>query len=191
MTQKTWEKALLKQLNHLPRVERNAAIEYYREIYGDKLDAGYSEKEILQEFGSPEACAKRILSDDSNEFSERERIHAPSISKNHSIAGIIGLVFLTLILILPLASVALSLVVAFAAVSISGIVVALSGVILTIGSPFLAFIGTTLPAVISGMGMGICAIGIGAILFSAFFFGAKYLAIWSYKALKFIYVRRI
>lgn len=191
MTQKAWEKALLKQLNGLPRAEKNAAIEYYREIYGDKLDAGYSEKEILREFGSPEACAKRILSEETDEPSERERIPAPVSRGNYSIAGIIGMFFLTVLLILPLASVALTLIASFAVVSLSGIAVTLAGVALTVGSPFLSLGGALFPSVIAGMGMGICAIGIGAVLFAAFFFATKYLALWSYKALKFIYIRRI
>ena len=190
MTQKAWEKALLKQLKSLPKAERNVAIEYYREIYGDKLDAGYSEEEILEEFGSPEACATCILSEDTGEAAEVERIPTPSFRDNYSIAWIVGMFFFTILLILPLTFVALSLIIAFGITSLSGFIVVIAGIALTVGSPFFSLSGALFPSVVTGMGIGICGIGIGAVLFTAFFFATKYLTIWSYKALKFIYIRR-
>ena len=61
MNKREWERRFLKGLKPLAGKERNEALEYYREIYGDKIDAGFSEEEILREFGKPEDCARKIL----------------------------------------------------------------------------------------------------------------------------------
>ena len=43
MTQQEWEKKLKEYLTPLPQAEQEQIVEYYREMYGDRLDAGYSE----------------------------------------------------------------------------------------------------------------------------------------------------
>ena len=60
MTRKQWNKRFRKALRSLPASERNAAAEYYDELYGDKRDAGMSEEAITAEFGDPEDAARRI-----------------------------------------------------------------------------------------------------------------------------------
>ena len=72
MNKKEWERALLKNLKSLSRQERKEVLEYYREMYGDKLDAGFSEQEILREFGSPKDCAKKILMENGNATAARQ-----------------------------------------------------------------------------------------------------------------------
>ena len=61
MTYRQWEKAFRKRLSRLPGEERERALGYYAELYGDKLDAGVSESEIVREFGDPKAAADKIL----------------------------------------------------------------------------------------------------------------------------------
>ena len=63
MKKKTWEKQLVKLLKALPYAERQSVLNYYNEIYSDKIEAGMAEEEIIAEFGFPEDCAARILSE--------------------------------------------------------------------------------------------------------------------------------
>ena len=53
MTYESWEKELVERLDILPKNEKEEIISYYREIYGDKLDAGESESKIVSAFGEP------------------------------------------------------------------------------------------------------------------------------------------
>lgn len=79
MNKREWERRFLKELQPLAGKERNEALEYYREIYGDKIDAGFSEEEILREFGNPEDCARKILEENGlsvNEKNKRSRTQA-------------------------------------------------------------------------------------------------------------------
>ena len=61
MKRTEWEKQLLKNLKALPKTERERIAEYYREMYNDKLDAGFSPEEILREFGDPAQCAEKNI----------------------------------------------------------------------------------------------------------------------------------
>ena len=45
--------------------EAQEIIDYYKEIYGDKKDAGLSDQEILAEFGSPSECVAKIRESES------------------------------------------------------------------------------------------------------------------------------
>ncbi len=187
MTQKAWEKELEKHLAALPKAERAEAISYYRELYGDKLEAGYSNEDILREFGYPEDCAERILAENTPS-SQRKRTPAPHVKVNYSVTGLVGIFFLTVLLILPLASIALALIASFGAVCLSSIACALAGILFTVCSPFL--VPTSFFSVLTAMGAGICAVGVGVILSAVCFFATKYLAIGTWKALTFIYIRR-
>ena len=185
MTKKNWEKRLLSNLRPLQRDERKKILDYYREIYSDKAEAGYSEAEILAEFSSPEECATRILAGENVQptLQKRER-------RNLSPAEMVGMFFLSLLLILPLAATAFALIVSFFALSVSGVAVAIAGVVYAIGTPLL-FIGS-LPAAgcFAHLGIGIAACGVGCLLFVAFAPLGKYLAIGTGKALRFIYKGR-
>lgn len=66
MTYRQWEKAFRKRLSRLPKEERERALGYYAELYGDMLDAGMDTDIILRQFGDPEESADRIIA----EFSE-------------------------------------------------------------------------------------------------------------------------
>ncbi len=185
MTKKIWEKRLLSKLRPLQRAERKKILDYYREMYGDKAEAGFSEAEILAEFGSPEACAARILAEENIE---------PTLQKGErrklSPAEIVGMFFLSLILILPLALTAFALIVTFFALTVSGIAVAIAGGIYAIGAPLLSIGSLSAAGCFAHFGVGLTLCGVGCLLFVAFEPLGKYLAIGTGKALKFLYKGR-
>lgn len=213
MTWSEWEKRFFKGLTSLSDDERLEIVAYYREMYGDKLEAGISEAEILAEFGEPELCARKILeegtettvSDKENETPQKEVdaplpppivSEAPSAPKKEdvnaaqsgeSVASVVGMVVLTLLLILPLAIVALAVIISFGAACVSGGVAALAGLVYIF---FLPFAGLTGAGVVANIGIGIATIGVGILLFVGFWYLTKYTAIGTYKVLVSIYGRR-
>ena len=185
MTKKIWEKRLLSKLRPLQRAERKKILDYYREMYGDKAEAGYSEAEILAEFGSPEACAARILAEENVEIPlKKEKRRTPSP------LAIVGIVFVSLILVLPLASIALALIVTFFAVSVSGVGIAIAGGVYAIGAPILSIGSLSAAGIFAHLGVGLTLCGVGCLLFVAFAPLGKYVAIGTGKALAFLYKGR-
>ncbi|MBP3422758.1 MAG: DUF1700 domain-containing protein [Clostridia bacterium] len=184
MTYKEWEKQLLKALKPLPKEERAAAVEYYREMYGDKLESGIAGEKILEEFGSPTVCAERILQENGVTLPKAKKEVSPW-------ATWIGLFFLTVLIILPLYAVAFSVVIVFAAVTISGAAAALAGALYVVYSPFTAIGGAGFSFVIAHMGMGFAVAGVGILLFIAFVYLTKYSYKWTVKSLTLIYTRKV
>lgn len=186
MTYKVWERKLKKGINALPKEERERVAEYYREMYDEMRIGGRSESSILAEFGSPERCAQQALTEGkttrgtrgSSRQSERKRVSA---------AEAVGLFFFTLLVILPISVVAVSIVISFGAVCLSGGAIGIAGVVFAIAVPFMGIASSAIPV---GIGMGIAASGIGCLLFVAFFYATKGAAIIFGKVLKAIYVRR-
>ena len=115
MTQIEWENILLQSLSALAPNEQNEIAAYYREIYGDKLEAGLTPDEILTEFGSPQECAQRILQEagkngETDMVTPTKKVDNPSAAAvEKSVAEkkkakwtpsmIVGMAFLTLLLI--------------------------------------------------------------------------------------------
>lgn len=64
MTYIEWMDELKKNLLSIPRDERERVASYFSEIYADKRDAGFSERQIIEEFGPPYDAAKRVLGED-------------------------------------------------------------------------------------------------------------------------------
>lgn len=185
MTKKIWEKRLLSNLRPLQKAERKKILEYYREMYGDKVEAGFSEAEILAEFGSPEACAARILAEENVEIPPiKEKGKAPSP------LAIVGICFVSLILVLPLTITAFALIVTFFAVSVSGAAIAIAGVIYAIGAPLLSIGSLPAAGCFAHLGVGLTLCGVGCLLFVAFAPLTKYLAIGTGKTLAFLYKGR-
>ena len=188
MSYKEWERALLKQLTVLPKNERLSITDYYREMYGDKQDLGLTDEEILQEFGSPEACAKKILSEARETGSSAK---TPSERKaKPSVAYIVGVVFFTLILILPLAGVGVALVAVLASGVVCGAVCALAGVAYTVFAPFTSLSGVGAAGITAHIGTGVCLCGVGLMLFVLFFLLTKYTSILLTKWFRVLYGRR-
>ncbi len=58
-----WRDELYNNLLSVSEAERRRVLDYYAEAYADRRDAGFSEREIIDDFGAPYDAARRILSD--------------------------------------------------------------------------------------------------------------------------------
>ena len=67
MTYTEWRDELKSNLLSVSEHERKRVLEYYAEAYADRREAGFSEKEIIEEFGAPYDAAQRILNEDEGE----------------------------------------------------------------------------------------------------------------------------
>ena len=186
MTYKDWEQRFIKTLKPLDIKERERLVEYYREIYEEKLSEGKTEEIVLEELGSPESTAYRILAENSeqivNEIEDKEDNINFSV-KDKSIEYI-GLIFITLLLIIPIASAMLGVIISFGAVCVSGMAISVAGILGVFAVPFVG-----IESVIAGLGLCIATIGIGLLVFVTFYYLTKYTAILTYKCLKVIYTR--
>ena len=63
MTYNEWRDELKNNLLSVSETERRRVLDYYAEAYADRRDAGFSEREIIAEFGAPYDAAQRILND--------------------------------------------------------------------------------------------------------------------------------
>lgn len=63
MTYNEWKDELKSNLLSVSEEERRRVFDYYAEAYADRREAGFSEREIIEEFGAPYDAAKRILSE--------------------------------------------------------------------------------------------------------------------------------
>ena len=53
MTYNEWRDELKSNLLCVSEPERRRVLDYYAEAYADRRDAGFSEREIIQDFGAP------------------------------------------------------------------------------------------------------------------------------------------
>lgn len=63
MTKYEWERELKRNLARLPIDEQNRALAFYDELFADKAEQGYSEREVVKEFGNPFDVATAIIRD--------------------------------------------------------------------------------------------------------------------------------
>ena len=187
MNYKEWEDRFIKTLKPLDSSERERLAEYYREMYEEKLSEGKSEEVVLEEFGSPESSAYRILAENYEE-KEVEKVNEEKPKINFSVRDksfeYIGLALLSLLLIIPIAGAMLGVIVAFGSVSVSGVAVSVAGVVGILALPFLGAGNVT-----ALLGFLIASIGVGILLFIGFYYLTKYTAIICYKCLNAIYKR--
>ena len=187
MTYKEWEQRFLKTLKPLTSEERERLAEYYREMYEEKLSEGKFEDVILEEFGSPESSAYRILAENS-EQKESEEVILEYPKSDYTLRDksleYIGIIILSLLLIIPIASVMLGVIISLGAVAISGMAISIAGFV---GILALPFVGAQ--NVVAILGFLIASIGVGLLLFIAFYYLTKYTSIFTYKCLKAIYKR--
>lgn len=61
MTYNEWRDELKNNLLCATETERRRVLDYYAEAYADRRDAGYSERQIIEDFGAPYDAAQRIL----------------------------------------------------------------------------------------------------------------------------------
>ncbi len=174
MTYRQWEKAFRKRLSRLPGEERERALGYYAELYGDKLDAGVSESEIVREFGDPKAAADKIIEESAETASAQGKtVRARTAGDTAARAAA---VLLFLFVGLPLLAVLFSLAVAGAALFLSGFAVILAGVAHVVY--FLAQLYMYGGAgYVAQIGIGLAAAGVGALLVPLFLCCTKWLFI--------------
>lgn len=67
MTYNEWKDELKSNLLCVSESERRRVLDYYAEAYADRRDAGFTEREIIDDFGAPYDAAQRILSEDYEE----------------------------------------------------------------------------------------------------------------------------
>lgn len=72
-----WRDELKDNLLCVSESERRRVLDYYAEAYADRRDAGFTEREIIDEFGAPYDAAQRILSE-SGEIYEAPPAREPS-----------------------------------------------------------------------------------------------------------------
>lgn len=189
MNYSEWESALIQELKSLSTAECIKITSYYREMYGDKLDAGINEEQILSEFGSPKACAEKILAEQGTENDEvHDKGSARSVSKKNLLAGrttknIILTVLFSLFAGLPLAAVLAAIILALGAVCVSGAAGVLASLVYVLVGAFSA----TGAGIAAHIGLAIAGIGVCGLLGIGSFFATKYGAIFSYKLMKRIY----
>ena len=63
MTYNEWRDELKSNLLCVSESERRRVLDYYAEAYADRRDAGFTEREIIDDFGAPYDAAQRILSE--------------------------------------------------------------------------------------------------------------------------------
>lgn len=73
MTYTEWRDELKSNLLCVSQSEQKRVLEYYAEAYADRREAGYSEREIIEQFGAPYDAAQRILNEDGGAYAVPER----------------------------------------------------------------------------------------------------------------------
>ena len=171
MTQRKWERALKRFLSPLPRSEQKSIVAYYREMYQDKLELGLSESEILAEFGSPQACAGRMIAESSIEQKKPPTTDNPFAQeyqakriKSSSVGGVVGMVFFTLLLGIPVAAVWVSVIATFVAVGVASIAVGIAGLLFPLLTPFYASLGFSGISFTANLGLYLASAGAGFML---------------------------
>jgi uncharacterized membrane protein len=76
MTKFEWDRQLKKGIASLPDTEQMRVVDFYNELFADKLELNMREEEIIAEFGNPMDVANRLIVDyysDSKSQSGKER----------------------------------------------------------------------------------------------------------------------
>ena len=72
MTYNEWRDELKNNLLCVTDAERRRVLDYYAEAYADRREAGFTEREIIDDFGAPYDAAQRILNESSDEYYHHE-----------------------------------------------------------------------------------------------------------------------
>lgn len=206
MTYEQWEAKLKELLSDVSEKEKSEAIGYYKEIYSDKKDAGFSDEDIISEFGAPEDCAGKIKAEDVNDTEDISPVNDDA-EKNSSAASqaenpekpsfrppiatsVAGMILLTIFISIPLFAVLISGIAGLAAICIGGAGVAVGGFGTIVFSVVQLAMGSGFPAFLAMLGMGVAMIGAGIVLAISFFFITKYTAVFTFKLFKLVYINK-
>ncbi len=70
MTYTEWRDELKSNLLCVSESERRRVLDYYAEAYADRREAGFSEREIIEDFGAPYDAAQSMLADNTVPYTE-------------------------------------------------------------------------------------------------------------------------
>lgn len=162
-----WKNELESYLLDLPDDEKRKVFSYFSEMYADKREAGFSEDEIIAEFGAPYDAAQRILGKSDE---EAELAHTPSKKKYESNKdkkndedvrqkgdNSFAFVIICIIFAVPLFALIMSMVGITVGFCVAPIAMIISG---------FAAAGNSIGAMVASgaIGSGICGIGAGLIV---------------------------
>lgn len=155
MTEKEWFRQFKRELSALPRAEREAAVQYYRELFGDRSDGGEREEDILASFGAPAQAAAGILA-------EREE-KAPARSAGGAGRSLVGMLLMVFVAF-PVGLAVFVFAVAAGTLSVGGVALVAGGGAQTVA--FLVLMGMRgfSAAFLAQVGMGIALVGAGLLL---------------------------
>lgn len=200
MTYNEWEGSLIRALSSLPDDEKENAIEYYREIYSDKSEAGISDGDIIADFGTPQAVALRILNENAIESKESildngskqgEKVtRMQDNGKKLTVSAIIGYACLILFVGIPAAVIMISFIASFGAATVGCAAGVIGGIVGAIASPFGMILGYTGLNALATAGACMALAGASLILFLVFYAITKYVAVTSYKITAYAIGRR-
>ena len=74
MTYNEWHDELKSNLLSVSDAERKRVLDYYAEAYADRREAGFSERQIIDEFGAPYDAAQRILNENIGEVAKEKTV---------------------------------------------------------------------------------------------------------------------
>ncbi|MDE7439980.1 MAG: DUF1700 domain-containing protein, partial [Clostridia bacterium] len=77
MTYNEWRDELKSNLLCVSENERRRVLDYYAEAYADRREAGFSEREIIDDFGAPYDAAQRILNENVDDEPPAKRAETP------------------------------------------------------------------------------------------------------------------
>ncbi len=167
MTYKEWEAQLEERLRGARRNDISGILNYYREMYGDKHEAGLSDEEIIAEFGTPVECAERIKQDSPEIM--------PGVSDRwRKVFSWAMKIALAVFIIIPMLGTLLTGIATLAACILGGVAVALGGVGVVIYSVVMLFMGSAINTVLILFGLGMAMAGGGAMICIGFFFMTRY-----------------
>ena len=84
MTYNEWVSELKNNLLSVSESERSRVLAYYAEAYADRREAGFSERQIIEEFGAPYDAAQRILCETDDLYSSKQEAHDDKQSDVHA-----------------------------------------------------------------------------------------------------------
>ena len=197
MTYTEWRDELKSNLLCVSESERRRVLDYYAEAYADRREAGFSEREIIEEFGAPYDAAQSMLADNQVPYAEAPAYAAtppkaqtappvysppptpprPAITTppqpqpapvNDKTENNTGYVILCVILAVPVTMLILLAVITTVALCVTPILAIASGGAM-IGAAAGTFIAGEVAYGFYVLGVGIAALGVGIALCPLFF----------------------
>ena len=176
MTYNEWRDELKGNLLIVSESERKRVLDYYAEAYADRREAGFSEREIIEDFGAPFDAAQKILSENKNEelppppneFCNNAPAYANNAPSNSRKDNTWVFVLLCILLAWPIFGLIMTMVGITIGLCVAPVAVVGSGVAIIVTSIGIMFSESVAYGFIL-VGVGVVVIGVGVILCSLFY----------------------